>query len=77
MGSLETSAPISSNRAAQYVSCLTSHAHLILGEARVAYTMPQAIKLIDAEGRSCIYVPIPQNGKVVDGQGFMLDPEDE
>ena len=40
-------------------------------------TMPQAIKLIDAEGRSCIYVPITQNGKVVDSQGFMLDPEDE
>jgi hypothetical protein len=32
-------------------------------------TMPQAIKLIDAEGRSCIYVPITQNGKVVDSQG--------
>jgi hypothetical protein len=40
-------------------------------------TMPQAIKLIDAEGRSCIYVPIIQNGKVVDSHGFMLDPEDE
>jgi len=40
-------------------------------------TMPQAIKLIDAEGRSCIYVPIMQNGNVVDSQGFMLDPEDE
>jgi hypothetical protein len=26
-------------------------------------TMPQAIKLIDAEGRSCIYVPIMQNGR--------------
>jgi hypothetical protein len=36
-------------------------------------TMPQAIKLIDAEGRSCIYEPIMQNGKVVDGQGFALD----
>ncbi len=40
-------------------------------------TMPQAIKLIDAEGRSCIYVPIMQNGKVVDSQGFVFDPEDE
>jgi hypothetical protein len=40
-------------------------------------TMPQAIKLIDAEGRSCTYVPITQDGKVVDSQGFMLDPEDE
>jgi hypothetical protein len=40
-------------------------------------TMPQAIKLIDAEGRSCIYVPITQDGKVVDSYGFMLDAEDE
>jgi len=38
-------------------------------------TMPQAIKLIDAEGRTCIYVPITQNGKVVDSLGFALDPE--
>jgi hypothetical protein len=36
-------------------------------------TMPQAIKLIDAEGRSCIYVPITQNGKVVHSQGYVLD----
>jgi hypothetical protein len=36
--------------------------------------MPQ---LIDAEGRSCIYVPITQNGKVVDSRGFVLDAEDE
>jgi hypothetical protein len=40
-------------------------------------TMPQAIKLTDAEGRSATYVPITQYGKVVDSQGFMLDPEDE
>jgi hypothetical protein len=40
-------------------------------------TMPQAIKLIDAEGRFCIYVPITQDGKMVDSQGFVLDPEDE
>ena len=40
-------------------------------------TMPQAIKLIDPGGRSCIYVPITQDGKVVDSQGFMLDLEDE
>ena len=40
-------------------------------------TMPQAIELIDAEGRSCIYVPIPQNGKVVDSKGFLLDADDE
>jgi hypothetical protein len=36
-------------------------------------TMPQAIKLIDAKGRSCMYVPIMQNGKVVDSQGYVLD----
>jgi hypothetical protein len=40
-------------------------------------TMPQAIKLVDAEGRSCIYVPITQDGKVVDSQSFILDLEDE
>src|SRR6266852_2184876 len=39
--------------------------------------MPQAIKLSDAEGRSCIYVPISQDGKVVDSQGFLFDTEDE
>jgi hypothetical protein len=40
-------------------------------------TMPQAIKLTDAKGRSCIYVPISQDGKVVDSQGYALDLEDE
>jgi hypothetical protein len=40
-------------------------------------TMPQAIKLIDAEGRSAIYVPITQDDKVVDSLGYTLDPEDE
>jgi len=35
--------------------------------------MPQAIKLIDAEGRSCIYVPITQDGGVVDSEGHALD----
>jgi hypothetical protein len=39
--------------------------------------MPQAIKLSDAEGRSCIYVPITQDGKVVDSRGFLFDVEDE
>jgi hypothetical protein len=34
-------------------------------------------KLIDAEGRSCIYAPITQDEKVVDSHGFVLDPEDE
>ena len=40
-------------------------------------TMLQAIKLIDAEGRSGVYVPITQNGKVVDSLGYIVDPEDE
>jgi hypothetical protein len=38
-------------------------------------TMPHAIELADAEGRSCIYVPIMQNGKVVDSLGFVRDAE--
>ena len=33
--------------------------------------------LIDAEGRSAIYVPITQDGKVVDSQGYVPDLEDE
>ena len=40
-------------------------------------TMFARIKLVDAEGRSCIYVPITQDGKVVDSQGYILDLEDE
>jgi hypothetical protein len=40
-------------------------------------TMPLAIKLIDAEGRSCICVPITQDGKLVDSQGSVLDPDDD
>ena len=28
--------------------------------------------MIDAAGRSCIYVPIMQNGKVVDIQGYVI-----
>jgi hypothetical protein len=40
-------------------------------------TMPQAIRLIDAGGRSCIYVPITQDGKVVDSRGFILDADDD
>jgi hypothetical protein len=38
--------------------------------------MPQAIRLVDAEGRSCIYVQIMEDGKVVDSQGYVLGPED-
>jgi hypothetical protein len=36
--------------------------------------MPQAIPVTDAEGRSCIYVPITVDGKVVDSKGFTLEP---
>lgn len=35
--------------------------------------MPQAIRATDSEGRSCIYVPIAVNGKVVDSKGFVSD----
>jgi hypothetical protein len=35
-------------------------------------TMPQAIKVTDAGGRSCIYVPISQDGRVVDSLGPSL-----
>jgi hypothetical protein len=40
-------------------------------------TMPQAIKLIDAKGRSCIYVPITQNGRVVDSNVYASDPNED
>jgi hypothetical protein len=40
-------------------------------------TILATIKRTDAEGRSCIYVPITQGGKVVDSQGYMLGLEDE
>ena len=43
----------------------------------ISDTTPQAIKLVDAEGRSCIYVPIPQNGKVVDSQGYVFGSDVE
>jgi hypothetical protein len=39
--------------------------------------MPQAIKLINAEGRSCIYVPMTQNDKVIDSHYFACDAEDD
>ena len=39
--------------------------------------MPQAIKLVDAEGRSCIYVPIMQDGRIVDAQGHLIDMDDD
>jgi hypothetical protein len=36
--------------------------------------MPQAIRVTDPEGRSCIYLPITVNGKVVDSRHFTLEP---
>ena len=39
--------------------------------------LPQAIKLIDAEGRSSIDVPITQDDNVVDSQCFAFDTEDD
>ena len=35
-------------------------------------TMPQAIRATDAQGRSCVYVPVTENGRVVDSCGFKL-----
>ena len=35
-------------------------------------TMPQAIVLTDAEGRSCTYLPVTVAGRVVDSKGFGL-----
>lgn len=36
-------------------------------------TMPQAILLTDAEGRTCTYVPIEVNGKAVNSKGFFTN----
>jgi hypothetical protein len=35
--------------------------------------MPQAIRVNDAQGRSAIYRPITEDGKVVDSKGFTLE----
>lgn len=32
--------------------------------------MPQAIKLTDADGKSCIYLPVTEDGQVVQSRGF-------
>lgn len=34
--------------------------------------IPQAIRATDAQGRSCVYVPIKEDGRVVDSCGFKL-----
>jgi hypothetical protein len=38
--------------------------------------MPQAIKLTDADGRSCIYVPIREGGQIVNSKGYELVEDD-
>ena len=35
--------------------------------------MPQAIRATDAEGRSCIYLPVTHGGRVVDSKGFRTE----
>lgn len=35
--------------------------------------MPQAIRATDAEGRSCLYLPVSVDGRVVDSKGFVFD----
>jgi hypothetical protein len=40
-------------------------------------TMPQAIRLTDALGRSCLYVPTTQNGKVVDADAKVFEDDEQ
>ena len=40
-------------------------------------TMPQAIRLTDALGRSCLYLPTTQNGKVVDTDAGTFEDDGE
>ncbi|MBV8492846.1 MAG: hypothetical protein JO162_05145 [Alphaproteobacteria bacterium] len=35
--------------------------------------MPKWIRLTDRKGRSCVYVPITENGRVVDSKRFILE----
>ena len=37
-------------------------------------TMPQAIRVTDAAGRSCLYVPVKVDGRVVDSKKFSMEP---
>jgi hypothetical protein len=39
-------------------------------------TMPQAIRLTDALGRSCLYPPTTQNGKVVDTDAKVFEDDE-
>ena len=38
--------------------------------------MPQAIKVTDTQDRSCIYVPLSQEGQVVDSRASAVADED-
>ena len=38
-------------------------------------TMPQAIRLTDGLGRTCLYLPTTQNGKVIDTSSSVEDHE--
>lgn len=38
--------------------------------------MPQAIVATDAEGRSCVYVPVREDGEVVDSISFGRETQD-
>jgi hypothetical protein len=40
-------------------------------------TMPQAIRLTDQLGRTCLYVPVTQNGKVVDPDAKVFEDDGE
>jgi hypothetical protein len=39
--------------------------------------MPQAIRATDASGRSCLYIPITVDCRVVDSKGFLFDSRDD
>jgi hypothetical protein len=40
-------------------------------------TMPQAIRLSDPLGRTCLYLPSTQSGKVVDTNAKVFDDDEE
>jgi hypothetical protein len=40
-------------------------------------TMPQAVRVTDLHGRSCLYLPTTQDGKVVDTDAKVFDDDEE
>jgi hypothetical protein len=40
-------------------------------------TMPQAVRVTDPQGRSCLYLPATQDGKVVDMDAKAFEDTDE